>query len=226
MDDENIHLLLGDKVKAVWTRSTDYRKMAIDGIKSKSDRLEVYDDDDTLMLSLSTVKPTPAVDPATGKTISSGDALHRARYKFKNFKVKPANKPYPNHAHHLIPARGFITLFTHEQKMVLYRVEYDVNNGNNLIFLPSHIDSCRYHYLPWHETNDGHSNYNTEVRESATTIEERLNEIIKEENECTEDDNLPKDLPQKLEDLENKLWNILVNAGITSINTITIPKDK
>ncbi len=225
MADEEIHLSLGDKVKAIWHRVPNYRKSAVDGIKAKPDRLNVYNSDLKLSLTLMEVQPNPAIDPQTGKKVVSGDATHRARYKFNQFKPSPANKPYPNHAHHLIPARGFINRFNYEQRKVLYRVEYDVNNCNNLIFLPSLLTCCRYHFLPWHETEGGHSNYNTEVRESATIIEERLSEIIKEEKECTENDNLPKDLPQKLVDLENKLWNILINAGLSSINSISIPKD-
>ncbi len=222
MADEEIHLSLGDKVKATWTRSTNYRKQTIDGIKAKAKRLNVYNSDKKLQATLRFVSPQ---DHEGFEEVSSGDITHRARYKFDQFKVSPASDPYPNHAHHIIPARGFITKFNYEQRKILFRVEYDVNNANNLIFLPSLISCCKYHLLPWHETKDGHSNYNSEVRESATTIEKRLNEIIEEEKECTENDNLPKDLPQKLVDLENKLWNILVNAGMSSINTITIHKD-
>ena len=210
------------KYIAVWYRDTDYRKRSIEAIKSNSERRDVYDNDDLLAFTLENVQPDPAIDPETGKPVRSGDETHRARYKLDSFTVRPANKPYPNHTHHMIPARGFFSLFNSDQKEILMRVEYDVNNENNLIILPSLIKCCRYHNLPWHETTNFHSDYNVEVQENARTITKRLNDIIAQQKPCTPEDNIPSDLPDQLYKLENCLWNILVNAGAVSINTINM----
>lgn len=222
MAEHSIHISSTEKNKAIWGRCANYRAQAINYIKSKNERLDVYNNESLLSITLALVQPTPSIDQNTGQTIKPGSALHRARYTFDNFKDRPARKPYPNHAHHMIPANSFFNKFEYDQQELLKKISYDVNNGNNLIFLPAIARDCKYHRLPWHETTNGHSNYSTEVKESAITIEQRLNEIIEEKKKCTEEDNVPNDLPKQLQDLENILWNIIINAGTISLDEIKI----
>ncbi len=63
MSDEDIHLSLGDKVKAIWLRVPNYCKSAADGIKAKPDRLNVYNSNVKLSSTLMGVQPNPAIDP-------------------------------------------------------------------------------------------------------------------------------------------------------------------
>ncbi len=220
MSGKTVHLGDEGDNKARWGRSSDYRKKAMEGIKAKTDRKNRYDSIALLSKTLSNVNPKPEVS-ATGQQtkIQSGSAAHCARYKLACF--ISGSTPYPNHAHHMIPANAFINRFTSDQQNILRKIEYDVNNGNNLIFLPSNYESMRYHLLPWHQTDDFHEPYSDEVKNSAKEIENKINKVLDKAEPCTEQ-SPPDDLVEEMVIYENKLWNLIVNLGPKSINEIKI----
>ena len=217
------HTSAGSDCKARWGRSSDYRKKTIQGIKEKSERKDVYDNEDVLKATLSNVKPRAEIS-ATGqiKHIASGSKAHIARYKLDKF--IDGHSPYPNHAHHMIPANAFINRFNSEQKEILWQIEYDVNNGNNLIYLPSTAEATKYHYLPVHTTSDFHAPYSKEIKESATKIRDKVNKMIDQVKPCETQDP-PADLVKELVNYENMLWDLIVGLGPVSINEIKIPDD-
>jgi len=64
---------------------------------------------------------------------------------FSEFKVKPAKVPYSNAAHHLLSCDVFTEkpkerIFTDDELAILWAVDYDVNDGENVIFLPGYND--------------------------------------------------------------------------------------
>lgn len=217
------HLSDGGKYKAVWGQHGDYRQNTIDGIKAKADRRAVYDNDAILSQTLSSIQPKPSRLPATlGQPIPAGGPEHRSRYKLNQFTARGAKTPYPNEAHHMIPANSFINKFTTEQKDILYQIEYDVNNKNNLIFLPRSAQFSNVHMLPWHRESDFHEKYSRKVKNYATDIKDSINKILDSAEPCEEQDP-PKDLVDQMVDLENTLWDVIVNLGPKSINDVVMP---
>lgn len=209
---------LGDEGdnKGVWGRSSNYRENTKKGIKAKPDRQKVYDDEAVLQITLSNVSPRPE----NGKTIASGSSQHVARYKLDKF--TDGSSPYLNHAHHLIPANAFINQFTSQQQNVLRKIKYDVNNGNNLIFLPATLEATRYHLLPWHQTDDYHRKYSKKVKDSAIEIEKKINEFLSDKTKCETEDP-PQDIADEMVQYENQLWDLVIGLGPKSINAISVP---
>lgn len=211
------HLKGDGEYKAVWGRSGDYRKKTMQGIKAKSERKDIYDNEDVLKATLSSIKPKT---DANGNAIIAGSKAHIARYTLDKF--TGGSSPYPNHAHHMIPANAFINQFTTEQREILLKIDYDVNNGNNLIFLPSTLQATRYHFLPWHQTDDYHRKYSKEVKDAATSIEDKINKVLDKQKPCEDGEDPPKDITEDLVKYENDLWNLIVGMGPKSINEIKI----
>ena len=95
------------------------------GIKAKPDRQDIYDNDQLLQATLSQITPEPLVSDSGQVTqLQPGCPEHTARYKLDKF--TSGKDPYPNHAHHMIPANAFINRFTDEQRDILLRIDYDV----------------------------------------------------------------------------------------------------
>jgi hypothetical protein len=85
------------------------------------------------------------------KTIQAGldfndlDRYVPADFFFDKFKNKPASVPYSNAAHHLLSCDAFTDkknerIFDDDELAILWAVGYDVNHGENVIFLPGYND--------------------------------------------------------------------------------------
>lgn len=85
--------------------------------------------------------------------------------------------------------------------------------------------AIRYHLLPWHQTDDFHRSYSKEVKDAATKIEDKIDELIAAGEPCEIQDP-PKNIVAELVEYENLLWKVIVNLGPKSINEIKIPKNK
>lgn len=214
------HLADESQLKARWGRSSNYRKNAIKGIKAKSARQAIYDDDDTLRITLAQVKPKSQKVNGQTVTVKPGSLAHRMLYKLSKF--TSGFDPYPNHAHHMIPANAFINRFKSNEKAILLQIDYDVNNPNNLIFLPANDYCTRYHMLPWHQTDDFHDAYSREVKKSAKKINKKVKKAAAKAEPCKEQD-IPDGLEKDLIEYEDLLWDVIVNLGQKSINEVQVP---
>jgi len=79
-----------------------------------------------------------------GLQFNGMDQTHRPDdFYFSNFKKKPASVPYQNAGHHLLSCDVFNIsggIFDPDELIILAAVDYDVNRGENQIFLPGFND--------------------------------------------------------------------------------------
>jgi A nuclease family of the HNH/ENDO VII superfamily with conserved AHH len=208
------HILWNHPMKAVLYRTREYRKNGITHIEGNGGkRSSVYDNDDKISKHLKANDIGTRVEGAT-----AGDALHAAGYHFKHFAADNAGKPYPNEGHHILPCELFSRrseeggkqggVFGTEEFRVLYRLEYDINNGNNIIFLPALTTDCGIHQLPYHVGS--HPAYTTKVSKDV----EQINALLKKSlEEPCEGWTPPENIPKELKIHEDKYWNWIVIFG-------------
>ncbi|MET1254934.1 AHH domain-containing protein [Aliikangiella maris] len=130
--------------------------------------------------------------------------------------VSGTSKPYKWEGHHLIPGEAFYTkdsngAFTEEQLKILRTCEYDINNGHNLIALPTnYMDMFQpVHNLIQHPSN--HSNYTKRVVDEMEKVADNLNKAIKSAEEDHPD--IKVEIAEKLTALEDDLWDLLIRLG-------------
>ncbi|RKH26649.1 hypothetical protein D7Y13_20320 [Corallococcus praedator] len=207
------HILSKYPMQAVLCRSKEYRKNGISIISGDAGKLDrVYNNNSKIKKYLI----ENAIETRTpGAT--AGDDTHAAGYHFNHFTEK-AGTPYPNAGHHILPCELFTVkseeegkggVFGEEEFKILRRLKYDINNGENLIFLPAINNShCGIHQLPCHVGS--HPAYTEEVSRDI----EQINQLLKKslEKPC-EDWKPPENIPTEFKKHENKYWNWIVVFG-------------
>ncbi len=130
---EGSHILNSMPVIAVLGRNQHtYRDNGRAELKANAGRRQrVYDNDAKILEYLRFYGVAPR-----DKGVSRHSPAHAALYHFEHF--ISGREPYSNVAHHLLPCDVFNPdeVFTEEELEILKRVAYDVNNGQNIIFLP------------------------------------------------------------------------------------------
>ncbi|MCY1031893.1 AHH domain-containing protein [Corallococcus sp. BB11-1] len=207
------HILSTYPMQAVLCRSKEYRKNGINCIRGDPGKLaRVYNNNSKIKKYL--------IENAIGTRTpgaTAGDDSHAAGYHFNHFTEK-AGTPYPNAGHHILPCELFTVksegskqggVFEEEEFKILRRVKYDINNGENLIFLPAINNShCGVHQLPCHVGS--HPGYTAEVSFDV----EQINLLLKESlNEPCEDWKPPESIPAEIKKYEKKYWNWIVTFG-------------
>ncbi|MFP2926518.1 AHH domain-containing protein [Pyxidicoccus sp. 3LG] len=208
------HILWNYPMKAVLYRKDDYRKNGvshISGNEGKRDR--VYDNNDKIKAYLKNNGIGTRIEGAT-----AGDDQHSAGYHFKHFSAGDAGKPYPNQGHHILPCELFSRrsdeggkqggAFGTEELRVFYRLDYNVNNGNNVIFLPASLNHCSVHQLPYHVGS--HPTYTAQVSKDVEQINAQLKKSL--EKPC-EDWTPPESIPEEVKVYEDKYWGFIVVFG-------------
>jgi len=214
---EDNHLAAGGVVRAKLKRSgpKDYRSNGYTHI-SGCDRKERYARLEHIQAVLTGRKTKPK-----GKetTIKKGSREHAMRYTFtyeNNFQL--AKSPYPNQGHHLLPEEALTeTYFSEWQMKVLRAVPYDLNEGTNIIFLPSLQEDSEFHQLPSHQGR--HPRYTNQVVKDMDTVQTELNKV-KEEDTKHEGWSPPDDIQAALKILEEKYWKLLTSDVMSPINDI------
>jgi hypothetical protein len=138
-DDEEFHV--PGKEVAVLHRypSKEYRTKGLDFLQGDRGRTgHVYDNDDKIVEGLE------FNGVAATKTTRREQA---AGYHLDRFRADNYHRPYKNMGHHLVPCETFKEgsatspgVFSAQQLEVLRRIEFDVNEGRNIIFLPGFAD--------------------------------------------------------------------------------------
>ncbi|MBJ6761550.1 AHH domain-containing protein [Myxococcaceae bacterium JPH2] len=233
MSGANAHILNQHKIQAVLDRANDYRKNGIDIIGANDGKTNpVYNNDSKIKKYLN---QKMAEARSEGKrnlpktTIAGaqyGDDTHAAGYHFNHFAADNGGTPYPNEGHHMLPCELFLQreesgdpekggLFGEIERQILLRVKYDVNNGNNVIFLPAALNLCGVHQLPYHAGS--HPGYSSKVRADLKRIDAMLKDQAKK---LCETWNPPDSIPDQLMKLENKYWNWIVLFGESHLDSI------
>jgi HNH/ENDO VII superfamily nuclease len=208
------HILWNYPIKAVLYRTNDYRENGISHIGGNGGKLSrVYNNDDKIKAYLKNHTIGTKIEGAT-----PGDALHASGYHFNHFRADIARKPYPNQGHHILPCELFSRrseeggkqggVFGTEELRVFYRLEYDVNNGNNVIFLPALTKHCDVHQLPYHIGS--HPTYTANVSQDVEQINAQLKKSL--EKPC-EDWTPPESIPRQVKKYEDLYWDWIVLFG-------------
>lgn len=162
------------------------------------------------------------------KPVSYGSPEHVERYYFEfvavyilgglngqsipNFSKGWA--PYKNQAHHLIPQAKFLALFPPREAAMLKRVDYNVHNGRNLIFLPERSKDCSFHNLPYH--SGSHKEYDDQVQLDADELSQKLRELG--DKAC--DDEAVSNIKERLMALQEDYWTMLAKAGPVAVRDV------
>lgn len=138
------HILNSMPIIAVLGRNSNtYRDNGRSELKANAGRrARVYDNDAKILEYLKLYDVAPR-----DKGVPKHSLAHAARYHFEHFIT--GQRPYSNIAHHLLPCEVFIPneVFTDEESEILKRVDYDVNNGKNIIFLPGFSHAVEVYLL-------------------------------------------------------------------------------
>lgn len=216
------HILRGMPIRARLGRSHDYREAGqAELTKDEGKRAPVYDNDAKILAYLRFYN----VSPRSTAVLKHSEA-HAALYHFEHF--AHGYTPYPNAAHHLVPCEVFIPdeVFTDEELEILKRVEYDVNNGRNIIFLPSFSNAaevhlltreerreqmlryCNVHRLPCHF--DCHKDYTAQVK---ADCEKLVNLVRGQLGKVCASWKPPQAIPEELLKLQDEYWGYVVRFG-------------
>lgn len=219
------HKTKASKKEAKLVRSRTYRENGYRHIKGNGGKKRRYADLERIqgVLEDRGTKPVPGKD-GLGRPIEPASVPHARRYTFtsgKNFKI--GGSPYANEAHHMLPVEAFgDKYFTAEQKEVLERIKYDVNNGKNVIFLPEALDDCEFHNLPQH--NGSHPDYTALVDGDMQSVRADIDNVLAQDPEHK--NYSVSDMRQRFMNLQDKYWNHLANCGQIPINKFKKPAVK
>jgi hypothetical protein len=212
------HLKLApEKEQAVLARDRKYRSNGYRKVKGNPGKKGVYghlDEIGQALISLN-IKPSKLLLP-----VKQGSAAHARRYTFTsrlNFRV--GFSPYHNQAHHLLPEElfGLGYVFNDKQHYLLRQIPYDINNGDNIIFLPEALSRCAIHRLPSH--NGSHPKYTRRLKSSMDQVKDSLNAAIRKDKNH-ENWDPPTDVKQMLLNAQDDFWLYVSNAGPKKINDV------
>ncbi|WP_052519239.1 AHH domain-containing protein [Archangium violaceum] len=211
------HLSGAGKQKARLQRSRDYRKNGYKHIKGNGGRKSVYADLDVIQGALQTLGTG-----VRGKGVTAGSKAHARRYTFtygNNFRI--GKSPYANQGHHLLPEEAFLDkFFDSNQLRMLQGVDYNINNGENIIFLPARLEDTAFHLLPFHQGR--HPAYTEKVDADMEQVRDVLDKALAKDKKHKQW-NPPEDLKDRLMNLQKDYWDMLVAAGPISINEFVKP---
>lgn len=210
--------------KGIWftqsdEKATEYRSNGYNELLGNRARRNRYRRPRSILTALKNANKGRGTQPSSSlPAIAQYSEAHVLRYYFEFVGVDTnflhAKSPYENQAHHLIPQNTYTSLFGQRERDMLKRVDYDVHNGKNIIFLPVQVDDTAFHELPHH--NGEHDAYDWEVVDDAKELGQDLRELGDEA--C--DDKALQDIKQQLMDLQEKYWNLLANAPPIAVRSL------
>lgn len=214
---QNAHARSDGKDVGVIHRERDYRQRGHTHVLGTPGHRKVYDDTGRIQRELRARGTRPRE-----RGVTAASEQHALAYTFAgkpdNFKL--GFVPYHNQAHHLLPCEAFAKL-TAKQRKLMKKVEYNVNDGPNIIFLPSLARDSAFHGLPYH--SGSHPQYTKLVKQDMVKVRDALDREI-EKDPKHENWSPPADLPRKLRALEDDSWRHLTNCGAIRVNALAPAK--
>ncbi|VAW86807.1 hypothetical protein MNBD_GAMMA16-168 [hydrothermal vent metagenome] len=150
--------------------------------------------------------------------ISRVNCNFNSKAKLTSGKKSGMSKPYAWNTHHLIPGGAFSEMkatttaaepiFNEQQYKLLLMSDYNVNNGNNMMALPSNNMEFfqPVHNLLQHPSN--HNQYTQRVINEMKKVADTLEELTDDLEEPHPD--VEVKIANEMKALENKLWKLLV----------------
>jgi len=204
-------------------RAGQYRRNGYFHIKGKSARKLAYDKDGSgVILGQNLAR----VGKGASGGITAGSAAHGKRYEFvysrdialgKQHNFFCSYMPYRNEAHHLLPDSAFSDPnFTDDHRRILKKLPYDLNHGQNIIFLPNKLRDTPIHNLPEH--NGNHPAYTSLVTKDLLLLRGKLGKFKKKP--CDPDEPPGIGIMDNIIDSQQDYWDLLVKLGAGNINRL------
>ncbi|WP_158623425.1 AHH domain-containing protein [Corallococcus sp. CA053C] len=205
------------KLLARLKRSRDYRRKGYSHIKGDGGRKSVYADLDVIQAVLQ-ARGTGTRD----KRVKPGSRSHARRYTFAyGMNFQSGRSPYSNQGHHLLPEEALSPRYlSSEQLRMIQGVDYDINNGENIIFLPVKPRDTEMHRLPYH--SGSHPNYTRQVDGDMAEVKDILDSALAKDKEHKQW-NPPADIKNRLMGLQSQYWDLMVAAGPIAIDRFVKP---
>lgn len=121
-----------------------------------------------------------------------------------------AKAPYANQAHHLLPEEIFnsdTSMISDDFMSLLMKIPYDIDHGENIIFLPEGLDNCPIHKLPTH--CGSHPSYNQHVLEDINLLQNIVHLFSQDIRECNA--TICIGLLNGIIRLQNDYWDLITN---------------
>lgn len=208
----------------ILSRDSNYRENARDWMKETG----YFDDEGQIQIG---VKRQKSVIDAKGNLKQKLINEKIPKYKFDYINTDKGwegvvnfttgGRPYGWQAHHILVCEAFYDddLWDFDHLRVVKECDYDINNEENIIYLPNDYsrstpDSCYYHDLPNHGWKPGHPRYSEKVLDYELAIWEKADEALDEEN-CNEEkkEKLLDELYEMLINIEDEFFEYIVNKG-------------
>lgn len=126
-------------------------------------------------------------------------------FAFNGDNYLTGNDPFKNNAHHIMPWAALKGALTNDQGIALQKAGYNLNGGNNIIFLPCLEDTAIY--IGCYSHPGRHKPYDDECEKAVT----RVADVIKDGHEI--DDSNVKSLKKSLEEWQKDEYEVLVEEG-------------
>jgi hypothetical protein len=198
------HLALSAAQKAKLIRNQKYRDNGHQHI-SGSGRKDRYAGDH--VEAIQTALDRRGTQPRGGGC-KPASPEHAARYAFtykKNFKLGITR--YSKQGHHLLPEEAFTEkLLGRKERYLVAQVDYDINNGENILFLPVSAADTEFHLLPYH--SGSHRQYTAQV---VTDMRKVKNDLKREIDKDPDHEKWkpPQDILTTLKNLQDDYWGYL-----------------
>jgi len=134
--------------------------------------------------------------------------------------------PYAWEAHHILPGSAFYyetakgPCFTFRQLWILLQSDYNLNNGHNIIMLPTEDWAPPVHVLLQHPSD--HPEYTQKVMADMKTIADELQKKIDQQQPHQD---VAADFVQELEGLESKYWKYIVGLSRAVVYAVCAGQD-
>lgn len=147
---------------------------------------------------------------AARRKIYERATVQKLNYKSSSDNFYTRKLPYSNQAHHILPKDSFSKKlgFTSKELKLLVRVPYDLNHGENIMFLPEDEADCKIHQLPSHR--GGHKRYNKLVSQEIKELKSRLK--TKEKPPCEKKKGPQMAILADLKEYQDDWWKFLAKA--------------
>ncbi|MFY0566311.1 AHH domain-containing protein [Archangium lansingense] len=225
LTDRERHIVAGLEAKAELERNSKYRSNGHSYILATPGRSSVYLNalGITDYLSKHNTQPSRKLP-----WVAPGSVQHASRYFIDAVNFSNGKLPYKNEAHHLLPC-GFFdpgVFFNDDQIAIIRALDYKINHGSNIAFLPIRNKRCKVHKgqeefyyrdgeihgLPVHRTARHHDSYTNLLTTLGTSIKTRIEQIIDQNRPC-EDWEPPNDIVQELKDFQDLCWEEVTTMG-------------
>lgn len=126
-------------------------------------------------------------------------------FAFSGQNYLTGNDPFKNNAHHIMPWAALKGALTNDQGIALQKAGYNLNGGNNIIFLPCLTDTAMY--IGCYSHPGRHAPYDDECKSAVTDVVD----VIKDGHKI--DDENAKSLKDSLEAWQKDEYEVLVEEG-------------